>query len=57
MNCCECFITISSTMYKLTCCLCRSSYHSQCIDMSKNDVRKMTPEDMVVCKVHRILPI
>jgi hypothetical protein len=35
-------------MYKLTCCLCRSSYHSQCIDMSKNDVRKMTPEDKLI---------
>ena len=49
MNCVVCTRDLTNTVYKLRCGLCGDMFHSQCINVSKNDFRKMSVFNLWSC--------
>ncbi len=57
MNCLNCHECIHPrTVYKLSCGICLTSYHTQCIQISKNVFRNMTTSNWICRDCINVLP-
>ena len=57
LNCSNCFNVLLSTVYRLSCNLCKNTYHTQCTNVSKNNVRTMTDSIKTLWICHHCVAI
>ena len=57
LNCSNCFNVQLSTVYILSCNLCKNTYHTQCTNVSKNNFRTMTDSNKTLWICHHCVAV